>query len=213
MKKLVACIIFALLSATHLAAHPHVFAKASVSFDFFGKQCEGFWVEWEFDQMFSMSMLQPVDANGNGKLDKAEIPALHDYGFRNLVNYGYFIYIRVGEERFQPRKIEGFTAWTEGNTLTYRFFVPLKDRNIEDDIHVAAFDSTFYTSIEYAEEGIDSNQKMGDAPWPQHERRVNKDYPVYYNPRGTANDFTTYTKMAPGLEVAWPEEIHVFFVP
>ena len=213
MKKLFACLVLALITATQLWAHPHVFAKASVSFEFFGTRCEGFWVEWEFDQMFSMSMLQPIDANGNGKLDEAEIPALRDYGFRNLVNYGYFIFIRVGSERFQPRVVEGFTARTKGNTLTYRFFVPLKEYDIETEVHVAVFDTTFYTAMQYAEGGIDSYQTMGDAPSPRHTVGVNKDYPVYYNPRGSADDFRTYNKMAPGLEVAWPEEIHVFFAP
>lgn len=211
MKKLLFCTSFILGSILCAQAHPHVFAKTALEFEFSGNQCLGVWVQWEFDQMFSLSMLQPVDANRNGKLEEDEVKALYDYGFKNLENYGYFVYIRVGEKRYHPRRVESFTAWMNGMLMNYRFFVPLERDTLGLSFHIAIFDSSFYTAISFKEPAVQIQQKTAGAPIPTWRLSPNRDFPIYYNPRGAANDFTVYSKWEPGLETAYPQEIHVFF--
>lgn len=211
MKRIVITLCIALLGAAGVYAHPHVFADTKLEFEYSGPVCKGFWVEWEFDAMFSASIVQETDANHNGKFEESEIPVVYNYAFKNLAKYGYFTFIRVGSKRYNPTKIERFTASIRGPKMSYRFFVPLPDAAIGKDFYVAPFDTTFYCNLQYVKDPVIVRQTDATATTPKWSRAVNKEYPVYYNPQGSTTDMTTYTAWKPGLEIAWPEEIHVHF--
>ena len=204
--KRIAILMF--LLPLYLFAHPHIMLRTSLEFEYSASQCDGLWVEWEFDRFFSISIINDFDMDKNGHFDKDEIREIEKNAFSNLKRYGYFIYFRSGNSRYNPESISNFSARFSGEKLYYRFFVPLEGR-IYKNFYVSVFDPTYYSAVNYVENGVIIGQGSGKLP--DLEILENKDYPVYYNPYGTTSDMTAYTKWEPGLQTAYPKEVHVYF--
>lgn len=211
---LLGVLFFPLFQPSVAMAHPHMALEARLDFVFEGKQCIGVWMDWTFDSMFSVAIIGEYDTNRDGRFDARENSRVFQGAFSNLKNYGYFIYIRKGDVRSNPKGVEQFQALQRQGRLAYRFFVPLSSLDLGTDFSLSVFDSTFYCAVQYAESGIRCIDKAGKvlppAPeGPSTQRAVNKKYPIYYNPRGAANDFRVYQKWEKGLETAYPEEITI----
>ena len=209
MKKVLAACAFLALSLPTIFAHPHVSLDARLQFEFDGKECRGFWVDWTFDAFFSATVINDFDANGNGRFEPAEIQKVYNGAFINLHKYGFFTLIRKGDKRTSPEAVENFSATVRDNRLVYRFFVPLDGKEYGRDFSVAIFDKTYYCAVRYPEDAVTITQSSEGASSPVWAREVNKTYPVYYNPAGATTDMTAYSKWKPGLLTAYPEEIHV----
>jgi len=206
-----------------LFAHPHIMLSTSMEIEYSNSSCTGIWVEWEFDRFFSVSIINDYDTNKDGEFDNTEVKAIEENAFSNLRNYGYFVDIRVGDKRTKPDSVTQFSAKFSGDKLYYRFFVPLvKDTynnfyiSIFDptyysanNFYISIFDPTYYSAVSYVDDGIKIGS--GTGLHPQYEVLENKDYPVYYDPYGSASDMATYTKWKPGLQTAYPKEVHVYF--
>ncbi len=89
-----------------------------------------------------------------------------------------------------------------------RFFIPLA-KGTYNNLYLSIFDPTYYSAVSYVDDGIKIESGTGQDP--RYEVLGNKDYPVYYDPYGSASDMTTYTKWKPGLQIAYPKEVHVYF--
>jgi ABC-type uncharacterized transport system substrate-binding protein len=189
--------------------------ESRIEFEYAGVECTAIRLEWKFDPFFSASIIQETDLDRNGRLDAAESEKVRTYAFVNLRKYGYFTYLRSGDQRVTPERIERFVASIRGDRLVYAFTVPLTGKGFGDDFSVAVFDTTYYCAVLYPPPGAESpatiKQTSSRAAAPRWERVVNKKYPVYYNPRSPATDGTVYTEWKAGLETAYPEEIRVRF--
>lgn len=171
----------------------------------------GIWLEWSFDQYFTASIVQGFDSDKNGQFDARETQEVHDGAFINLENYGYFVYLRKGDQRRSAQKAESFSLRMENGKVVYRFYIPLKGAGYGEDFSVSVFDSTFFCAISYAKPDPIRIVQKGSGGSPAYEIAVNKKYPIYYDPLGTAEDTRTYDKWAPGLQTAHPEEVRVHF--
>jgi ABC-type uncharacterized transport system substrate-binding protein len=190
-------------------AHPHVGIEVEIELVYKGNVCTGFWQEWTFDPVFSAMVRNDFDADRNGRFDEREQRAVHDGAFTNLRKYGYFTLLRRGDGRTSPETIRDFSARVNRDRVTYRFFVPLSDREGSGDFNLAVFDTTFYTNVEYSPQAVTLTQTAAGHSVPSVFRSVNKNFPVYYNPADPANSTKTYTAWAPGLQTAYPDEIHI----
>lgn len=195
------------VTAGMLFAHPHVLIDVRLIFEYDGEFCSGFWQEWTFDAIFSSELIEGWDKDNNRSFSKTEQQMLYNQAFINLKNYGFYTMIRKGKNRIAPSYVEQFSAWIEKNQVTYKFFVPLKAKEYGFDFTVAIFDTTYFCAIRYKDNFAEIIQKQDGMPVPQLSRAVNKNFPVYYNPQGTRQDMTTYSKPASGLLTAYPEEI------
>jgi len=201
-----------LTSTQALWAHPHVFMDSRLEFEMKGQDCVGIWVAWTFDPVFSADVIGQFDVNRDGLFDTKENETVRMKAFSNLGKYGYFTFIRSGEQRSTPESVQGFQASQRDGRVVYRFRVPLEGQGISGDFSVATFDSTFYCASRYAEHAA-SITWTGDEPdsKPRIAIAPNKKYPVYYNPIGGSGDTRVYLKWQKGLETAYPEEISVSF--
>jgi ABC-type uncharacterized transport system substrate-binding protein len=209
-----ALFVFLLLSCSTVAfAHPHMSLESRIEFEYAGKECIAIRLEWKFDPFFSAAIIQETDTDRNGRLDAKESENVRNYAFVNLRKFGYFTYIRKGDRRVTPERVESFVASIRGDRLVYSFTVPLEGKGYGDDFSVAIFDTTYFCAVTYPGAEADATivQTEERAPKPRWERVVNKKYPVYYNPQSPATDGTVYTAWKSGLETAYPEEIHVLF--
>jgi ABC-type uncharacterized transport system substrate-binding protein len=209
MKRSVLSFIALALLGSAVFAHPHVGIEVGLELVYTGKSCTGFWQEWVFDPVFSAMLKSDFDANKNGRFDEREQRAVHDGAFANLRKYGYFTLVRRGEHRTSPEAIRDFSARIVSDRVAYRFFVPLSAQEGIGDFSLAVFDTTFYTNVEYKSESVTLTQSAAASPVPVISRSANKNFPVYYNPADTANSTRTYSAWAPGLQTAYPEEIHI----
>ena len=200
--------VMAVLSSATFA-HPHVGIEVEIELVYNGNLCTGFWQEWTFDPVFSAMLRGDFDADRNGRFDEREQKSVHDGAFTNLRKYGYFTLLRRGDRRTSPEAIRDFSARIAGDRVTYRFFVPLSAQEGVGDFNLAVFDTTFYTNVEYSSQAITLTQTAAGRPVPVVTRSVNKNFPVYYNPADAANSTRTYTAWAPGLQTAYPDEIHI----
>ncbi len=213
MKRIAVGIALAVGAAAAAFAHPHMSLETRVEFEYAGKKCRSIRLEWTFDSFFSASIIQEMDRDRNGRLDAAESENTRNYAFANLRKFGYFTYLRSGDRRVNPDRIENFVASVRGDRLVYSFTVPLAGKGYGEDFSVAVFDATYFCAVLYPAAGTEAKVKQSEAggPVPRWERAVNKKYPVYYNPQSPATDGTVYTAWKPGLETAYPEEISVRF--
>lgn len=95
--------------------------------------------------------------------------------------------------------------------MAYRFYVDLTGKGYGKDFSIAIFDPTYYCAVQIPKDAAVIRQAEAEAGTPKWEPRLNKKYPMYYNPLGSVTDMTQYTKWKPGLSTAYPEEIHVYF--
>ena len=205
MKRFMLLLFFVPLA---LFAHPHIMLTTSLEIEYLDSSCTGVWVDWEFDRFFSVAIINDFDMDKNGIFDSNEVKQIEENAFSNLRNYGYFVNIRVGDKRTKPDSVTLFSAKFSGDKLFYRFFVPLV-KGSYNNLYISIFDPTYYSAVNYADNGIKIGRGAGTAP--QFEVLENKDYPVYYDPYGSASDMTTYPKWKPGLQTAYPKEVHVYF--
>ena len=194
--------MFALLSA-----HPHTFMNTRVGAEFENDQIKGIWVHWEFDEMFSAALIEEADFNKDGLFDEEETAYLYENAFLNLENYGYFFYIREGEERLPAKKVTNFSASYKDNLLRYKFFVPL-EKPAENGLIFSLSDPSFFCAVTYVKE---NPLYFVNAETLQTEYQIveNNNFPVYYDPVGAIDDTAVYTKWQTGLLTAYPEEIIV----
>lgn len=211
-RRLLVSSLFLGLAVPALWAHPHVFVVSRLEFEIRGTECAGVRVEWDFDKVFSAGVIGQFDADRNGVFDERENELVRAKAFSNLRKYGYFTFLRKGTTRAYPEAVEGFKARHADGVVTYSFRVPLEGKGFEGDFAVASFDSTFYTDLRYAEDGVTIAWLDGEpGTAPTITIAPNKSYPVYYNPKGSMSDMQVYLKPGPGLNTAYPTEVRVRF--
>jgi ABC-type uncharacterized transport system substrate-binding protein len=132
------------------SAHPHVFITDSVTFVFDESgRVTALKLDWLFDDLFSASLFEDFDANGDGSFDAAEVTALHDGAFVALRDYGWFAHIYldgVAQPSPEPRS---FAPVAEDELVRYRFELPLA---VPVDpattrLEVAIYDQEYYVEV------------------------------------------------------------------
>lgn len=143
------------LAATPAVAHPHVFVdgRSEIVLD-----AEGRLVAvkhaWAFDEAFAAFAVQGLDADGDGKLTRAELDPLAKVNVESLLEFGYFTYPRL------DGRLQGFKLPTDywldqpGGKLTLHFTLPLKEpvpvkgRSLTIDV----FDPGYFVDFEFEKE-------------------------------------------------------------
>lgn len=197
------------LSSFLLFCHPHLFFESSEEFVFEDNALQGAWVEWTFDSYFSADIDFYYDWDDNNYFDTIEQKAIYDNAFINLSNFYYFIFIREGNDRTNPKQVYNFSARQDNGILTYRFYIDLSHYH-GNDLYFAVYDYTFFCNIVYPKNSITFDYINSDVK-ASYSINQNKDYPVYYDPWGSSTDNTIYYKWEKGLEVYYPKEIHITY--
>lgn len=209
MRKAIIALALAAATIAPVSAHPHVFIDLSLSFEFDGERCLGFWQEWSFDPVFSAQIRYDFALPDAGPLSRAQQDELYEGAFINLRRYGFYTLLRRGDKRTSPKAVTRFGAELRGDRVVYRFYLPL-DESYSGGFNVAIFDTTYYSAIRYVGEPRFTQAREGGAA-PRFAVQADRRFPVYYNPQAGAQDMTTYTKPGPGILTVYPDEIAVRF--
>ena len=150
-----ALLCLTLCAPTPARAHPHAFVEAFVTLVFDGQGLAGIHQRWVLDEMLAASILDLVNANGDGQLDASEAAAIERDSFRLIKDYNYFTHVRIDGKPFEVQWARDFSVTMEGQKMVYDFLVPchVKAGPKAREVVVAVFDDTFYTYVTYGTEG------------------------------------------------------------
>jgi ABC-type uncharacterized transport system substrate-binding protein len=153
VKRALTIIVFAAGIPWDAWCHPHVFMDAGIEVICNDQGVTGFLITWDFDRVFTASILMDYDCDHDKRLSPEEVADVRANAFSNLANYNYFLYIRHAGNAHRPTAVKGFTAYMENERIHYRFFVPypLPLGDGEAEINLAVYDDTYFCAISYAE--------------------------------------------------------------
>ncbi|MCK4504841.1 MAG: DUF1007 family protein [Candidatus Aegiribacteria sp.] len=145
----IVCLLSLFVSAY---AHPHMFIDTKLEVRLSGDRLDGLEITWFFDPMFTASIVNDYDLNGNGSFSSSEVELVYENAFSNLADFDYFTYVSTGNTTLSPSAVEDFAVFMDGQTLAYRFFVPFDIHCCDGCFAVAIYDHTYYCDILYCED-------------------------------------------------------------
>lgn len=200
-----------------LAAHPHVFLDKRVTVLLEGQNLRGLRMEWTFDAMYSSSLIQDFDLDGDGFFSSAEVRDIQRGAFSNLENYGYFTRLYVdGREQPRIRQIRDFEAEiVSGRRIRYIFTVPLHQKlsSGSHELILSVFDTTCFSAFRYMEEQPVDCRGLEDSLF-SYIVAENKERPFYYDPQAGMSQSFDSSVYKPGMLTMYPEEmVFTFEIP
>ncbi|MCY0096631.1 DUF1007 family protein [Hoeflea ulvae] len=143
--------LVALLAATPVLAHPHVFAEARLEID---TSADGRVTEfrnvWRFDEVFSSSVILDFDENANMVLEPAELAKIGDMVTQSLAEFDYYTTITVNgadREIVLPEAIK--VDYQDGQLLMFFAVLPKTELQLDGRIAVGVFDPTMYAALDF----------------------------------------------------------------
>jgi ABC-type uncharacterized transport system substrate-binding protein len=151
------------------SAHPHVFIEDRVVFMFAADKIIAITESWTFDDIFSDTLIQQFDTNGDSAFDTAESKSVAKGTLPNLKKFRYFNYVWVDGKDLGSIDPIDFTAVAKNKKVTFVFSVKLpkpvdpKTQKVKVEIN----DREFYVEVDLAKEQpilFHGNQGVTCAP-------------------------------------------------
>lgn len=208
-----------------LWAHPHVFIRTKVTFQWQKGVLQRAHITWEFDPFFSADIISGYDTNKDGLFDKKETQQVFENAFIHTKHYSFFTFIRSGESharrarsqaaRKSPQSVQHFSVSQKDGTLSYHFSIDLSSYQhaksappgTRRTLYLALYDHSFFCDFRYAEH--DTVRFVCDKArvQPSYEIVENRTAPVYYDPFDSIESTPQYEHWRPGLHTYYPKEI------
>jgi ABC-type uncharacterized transport system substrate-binding protein len=136
------------------SAHPHVFIEDRVVFLFARDKITAIEQSWKFDEVFSDTLIQQFDKNGDGAFDSAESKDVAKGTLPNLKKFHYFNYVWVDGKDIGVVDPINFVADAKNKLVTFVFTVKLpkpvdpKTQKLKVEIN----DREFYVEVDLAKD-------------------------------------------------------------
>jgi ABC-type uncharacterized transport system substrate-binding protein len=143
-------LLFVLVPALDLYAHPHVFISSLVAVDFEGPSLSRISVEWTFDELFSQMIAADYDRGKKGSFTEAEAAALKKGAFDNLRNYHYCLALYLNGKSLALPAIRDFKPALRAGKLVYSFSLPLAlpIRAAGSELRITIYDDSYYVAFD-----------------------------------------------------------------
>lgn len=138
-------------------AHPHVFITKQAILYFDKTGLTGIRNIWEFDEIFSSTVIDEYDRNHNGLFEGAEKKDIYNSAFINIRDFNYYTYVIHNKESIRHEKDINFIPRIEDDCLIYEFTIPLniKAGKKETSVEIFVGDGTYYIDFnKFIEEDI-----------------------------------------------------------
>ncbi|MGM0442497.1 MAG: DUF1007 family protein [Elusimicrobiota bacterium] len=170
------------LSTISVYGHPHILIKNKMDILINEKGVKGLNMEWEFDRMFSSSIINDYDMDEDGDFDTKETAKIKEEMFSNLKNHNYFLHIRTPQKEFEITEVKDFTATISTSAIVYNFFVPCPIEITEKskEIALSVYDETFYVDVEYSDSPVNFIPEENSNFNITYSKEKNKDKSFYY---------------------------------
>ena len=147
--------VLALAPANSVWAHPHVFVDGKAEFIFdANKRVSAIRNIWRFDQAYSTFADEGMDANGDGKLSKAELAPLAKVNVNSLKDYAYFTYLSRGKTKLAFKSPTDYFLTEDKSRLTLSFTLPLaRPAAVEAGMVLEIFDAEYFVAFSFPKSG------------------------------------------------------------
>lgn len=152
LKKNIA-LLLSVIFFVKLFSHPHIFIDAEIELITSKDKLEHLLVSWQWDEWFSLEIIEACDKNKNFKFEPNEVKIVFDDFFIGVKDFSYFTEIRLNNRRFRINEVNNFFAEVLNisgkNIVKYYFTIPV-DIAINDklSINIAKDDVTTFTAFE-----------------------------------------------------------------
>lgn len=144
-----------LMGASAAAAHPHVFAEATMEIvaDKTG-HLEKLHNAWWMDELFSSSVIVDFDKNANGKLDKGELAAIGKQVASSIQEWSFYTFVHRGADLVALKAPPTLDVVYDETRRKLRFSFdmrPSKPLDLEGGTTTfSAFDNTYFVAFDFA---------------------------------------------------------------
>jgi len=151
------------------SAHPHVFIEDRVVFLLAGDKITAIEQSWKFDEVFSDTLIQQFDKNGDGAFSAAESKDVAKGTLPNLKAFRYFNYEWIDGKDIGIVDPIDFVAAAKNKIVTFVFTVKLpkpidpKTQKLKVEIN----DREFYVEVDLAKDQpilFNGNQGVACTP-------------------------------------------------
>lgn len=153
------------MSATSLAAHPHVWieARSNLVFDDQGRII-ALDHRWTMDEMYTEAAVDGLDKDGDGVYSPEELQPLTKENIDSLKEYEYFTSFKSGSQKMAFGDVVEASQFWKDKRLTLSFRLPLKDPvdPLKSSVVYRVYDPGFFIAIEFS--GQDSVAATGSLP-------------------------------------------------
>lgn len=142
------------LSATKLAAHPHVWVSVKATVVYANGTVTGLEQAWTFDEFYTAQAIEGLDANGDGTYSREELKELAQVNIDGLKEFDYFTHAKLGDGdlKFSP-PVDYWLEHTDKGILTLHFRLPLEHPVLAEapGFNFSVFDPSFFIAFALAE--------------------------------------------------------------
>jgi ABC-type uncharacterized transport system substrate-binding protein len=148
-------LVVALFSLPIVAlAHPHnwIDMRIEMRFDSSGK-ATGLYQSWLFDDYYSISAVEHMDEDGDGKPDASPMADLRKTIFKNLKEYNFFTHVDQGGKSVPTGPVSEGEVAMKGSRLEMVFFIPFDTPRDPRSAPISyrIFDPSYYIEMLHAE--------------------------------------------------------------
>lgn len=160
----------AVLAPGYAAAHPHIFINAKADIVAGNGTVAEIHNTWEFDEVFSSSVLLDFDKNGDSTLDQTELSAVGETVRKSMADYSYYTNLLLNGAVIPVSKPDVIHVSFSGGKITMDFAVkPAKPMPLKGKLIFGIYDETLYTAVDFAE---DSDIKTSGKGFGRCKRQV-----------------------------------------
>lgn len=148
-----AAILFAATAPARV--HPHVFAEATLEVTVDQQnRVKSLGHVWRFDDLFSSTVLLEFDENSDLVLDDAELEKVASVVHDSLAEFGYFQVVTANGADVEMKAPDRLIATYQDDQLVILFqSEPAKPLEIAGTVAFGVYDPTFYTAIDFYDDG------------------------------------------------------------
>ncbi len=106
-------------------AHPHVWVTSRTTVLYKDGAMTGLQHEWTFDEMYATMAIEGLDANKDGKYDRAELQSLAQVNIDGLKDFEYFTAVEVGKKPLKFSAPVDYWLDYTNSVLTLHLTLPL----------------------------------------------------------------------------------------
>ena len=151
-RKIFIASVFVAGTSVVAAAHPHIFvnARAQILFDPEGRVTDIRHV-WQFDRAFSAFATMGLGKNGDGKPNTAELAPLAKVNVTSLSSYGFFTWLRIGNQPIKLKFPDQYFLRDDDGLLTLYFELPLAKPTLPGtEMTLEVFDPQYFVAFTFA---------------------------------------------------------------
>ena len=139
-----------------LYAHPHCFIEVYPKIYIQNGTIQNIDFTWKIDEMTSTALMTEIDTNGNGKLDKTEIPYIKNTYFMSLKDSHFYTYIKNNKTEISY-KITNFSATFKNNKVNYIFSIKTSQPIQLKNLNIYFYDTDFFVAMVLKKEFLEKN--------------------------------------------------------